>query len=319
MLNRRSVANADIAPGGTSRLAFSRGGSLLAFELYVAPIVGVANGAVGVVDATLGAIRLIKKIRFITTGAAGNQTLVSVSGEELDAWSRINVPGSERFVESSTADDGVWRFVLRWDCIQSMRNLEGAIPLGENDLAQAEIEIDWDTVDKIATGSTPTVSGKVYLIEESRYDVRPDFSYLHGLRSVPHRIRQVGENKIELPDGGATLTERLIVIGRNGNPVRGNWGLFETLSLDTDAGITPRSEPIQLLRASQLRNYGGDDVPMTGVVTYDLRRSSDVLVLGGPQAPQPELRIQVPAGASLTNAVFDVLLEELVPQQIMAA
>ncbi|MCY3670064.1 MAG: hypothetical protein OXH14_03195 [Alphaproteobacteria bacterium] len=310
---RRLVGQAPIAAGQTAYVELPRANYLGAIELLVEPIVNATSGSISVANATLGPIPIIEHVQITIDG---HQVPLAVSGEELDIWSHIDRPGSERLAISNTARGKTWSSVLRYELAQSLQNLLGAIPLFAH--SQVVLEIRFAPASKIGSGNGISVGGVVRVSAEMYAQDQGlviDTSLVHTLRRVRETISQTGDLEIELPRG--RYLERLIAIVNNSGS--NTWDLLDSWALQTAAGEEPYDEPTPQVRARQLRHYGGDDIPLTGVYVWDLRRGGDrdILLLGDPVvAPDPSLRLRVKSGVTLSNARVDILLEELEPASV---
>ena len=92
------------------------------------------------------------------------------------------------------------------------------------------------------------------------------------------------------------------------------WALFESLDLKLSDAESLQKMRTEQFRARQMRNYGGDDVPITGAYVFDLRRAGDqdVIHLGDPiAAPDPHVVTNIASGTSLTSAKATFVVETL--------
>lgn len=304
----RRLGRTAVSAGNTVTIDIPNAHILAALEIAITGTVGVSAGGVTVVDATTGPIKLIKRAQLRLDGST---VPLSVRGEFLDLWSHIDRPGSERKVSSSTADDGTWNAVLRWELAQSEVNLTGAIKLSNYGSVQLEIEFDAITV--IATGTGVAFTGNVEAWGELYDESLPiafDDSVMHTLTEHFVPVNASGDNPITIARGRAL--ERLIVIAENNALFADN--LVDSITLRLGQGFEPYYRTALMAQAYLARNYGGDDMPTSGVHVFDFRRAGDrdVIPLGDPQAaPYPELIAAVSSTPALTNAKLHVLREEL--------
>lgn len=316
---KRQVGQGTFAASGSVFIDLPRSNYLGALELHLDfTVTDSAAAAITVVDSTLGAIPILTNVQLVLDGAT---VPLNVSGQFLDYWSHIDRPGSERLATSSTTSGAEWDAVLRYELGQSIANLTGVIPLHQ--VSSARLELEFGAVSLIATSAnTTTVAGTVKVFAEMYDNTRPipvDTSVVHTLRSITTDIASTGEKIIKLPTG--RQLQRLAVIAENNSAF--TWSLLDTVKFRMGAGDDPYEMNTPIFRAQQLRHYGGDDIPITGVYVFDFRAAGprDVVPLGDINlAPDPELVVEVPSGTSLTTARVHMLFEELEPvSNVLAA
>jgi hypothetical protein len=312
---KRPVGQEPIAAGVTRSIELPKDAILGAIEIHVGAVFTTTAGAITVVDSTLGVIPLITNIQLVLDGRA---IPLSCSARFLDIWSHIDRPGSERLATSSTVSGDQWDTVLRYELGQAVHNLTGALRLPN--YATARLDITFGALSLVASGTGLAVGGNVTVYNES-YDptqIVADHSVIHTLTATQYEVSATGTNLTRKLAKGRAL-ERLIVIPEN-NGVLGVWTMLSNLGLRLKNGDEPYIHDTPVFRAAQLRHYGGDDVPITGVYVFDFRQSGDrdVIPLGDlRQAPEPEI-VFTTSGA-LVNAKLHVLAEELAAVQQPAA
>jgi len=302
-----------ISASATARLNIPPVHWLAASELHVDATIGVSSGSVTVVNSTLGIIPLITRIRLLLDG--GN-TVFDVSGKVLDYWSHIDRPGSERLALSSTTDDDPWDAVLRYEHAQSEANPTGSIPLWL--YGAATVEVETGAVTLAGTGTGVAVAG-TFRLQAEQYDQRSRFADAVRMASVVHRITSftqtfdtTGAKRIDLKAYFGELLERVMLLAENSGS--DSWGLFDRISLMRSQAEVMERLRTETFRARNLRNYGGDDIPVTGLYVFDRRRAADndVIPLGDKfVAPDPHLVTEIGSGTSLSSAQAEVIVETL--------
>lgn len=305
----RRIGQGTIAPSTVVSIELPKVHYLGALEIHMDAVGDVSSGSLTVVDSTHGIIPMITSIQLVLDG----RTIpLNISGKHLDWWSRVDRPGSERLALSATADGGLWDAVLRYELAQSIANLTGALPLWH--YASARLEITFGAATLAATGTAVTFTGVVDVYGELYDQNRPvvvDPSVVHTLRSFTADITSSGEKRIKIPKGRAL--ERMLVVPENNSAQ--DWTLLTDVALECGPGDTTYSFTTPVARARQLRHYGGDDIPITGLYIFDFRQAGnrDIVALGDPRvAPEPELVLTV-SSDSLTTAKVHIILEELEP------
>lgn len=309
------VAQATLAVSTTARLTIPSVHWLAAIDLHIDATVTTSAGAISIVDTTLGAIPLVTRIRLLLDGGT---TVVDVSATLLDLWSKIDRPGSERLALSSTTSADPWDAVVRYEAAQSEANPVGSIPLWQ--YGACTVEVETGAISLIGSGTNIAVTGDIRLVAEL-YDQRTPFARAADIASVMHRISTIavdftntGTRRVELKSYNGELLERLIVVARNSGA--DTWALFSRMALMTSQSETLQRLTTDQFRARQLRNYGGDNIPITGAYIFDLRRAGDgdVIKMGNPQtAPDVHVITEIAAGTSLSNAQATFIAETLVP------
>lgn len=307
---KRQVATIGIVAGSTEFADLPKSHYLGALEFHIdATVTDSSAAAITVVDATLGAIPIIDKIQLVLDGTI---IPLNIRGEFLDYWSHVDRPGSERFVITSTTSGAGWDAVLRYELAQSIGNLTGAIPLHK--LSSARLEVTFGAVGDIATSAnTTTVTGNVIVVAEMYSANRAlgiDESVVHTLREYAADIAATGETNVEIPAG--RQLERMLIIAENNALYV--WTMLSNILFRMAQGDDPYSISTEIFRSQQLRVYGSDDIPITGLYVFDFRQAAgrDIVPLGDLNlAPDPELVLTVPSGTVLTNARVHVVMEEL--------
>ncbi|GMU39449.1 MAG: hypothetical protein AMXMBFR23_03150 [Chloroflexota bacterium] len=309
------VAQATLAVSSTLRLQIPTVHWLAAFELHVDATVSTTAGAVTIVNTTLGAIPLVTRVRLLLDGGT---TVVDVSGTILDTWSKVDRPGSERLALSSTTSGDPWNTSIRWEAAQSEANPAGSIPLWL--YGNCTVEVETGAISLIGSGTNISIAGDVRLVAE-KYDQRSPFANPAAVGSSIHRLSTIevdysndGSRRVELKSYTGELLERLLVVANNN--AANTWDLFSRMSLmASQAEILQRFTNDQM-RARQLRNYGGENMPIAGVWVFDLRRAGegDVIQVGHPvTAPDLHVITEIASGTALTNARATFVAETLVP------
>lgn len=310
-----------IAASATIRLDLPTVNWLSAWTLHADISIAVATSTVTVVNTTLGAIPLFSRIRM---QVEGNPILVDMPGKYLDLWSRVDRPGSERFVQTSTASAGAWDAMLRYEVAQSEANPVGAMPMWLYESAQ--IEVETAAVTTIGTGDTPVVSGTLRLLTE-QYDQASVFalpdrqgaaaniavaSVLHRLTHFRYDIPGSGQQTVSLKGYAGDALERLLAVTVN-NAVD-SYGLLDRISFMRDQQHPLRRHRTEQMQGEILAKYGGENMPITGTYVWDFRRAgqNDIVPLGDPyMARDPHLALEVNTAVALVNPRIDVIVESL--------
>ena len=311
------AAQGTVAPSTTVSLELPKAHYLGALDLHLNLAVTVTGGAITVVDASLGSIPLIRRVQLRLDG----RTIpLSVRGVFLDYWSHVDRPGSERLALTGTASGSRFDSVLRYELAQSEANLTGAVLLSQ--YASARLEIEFNAVTTIATGTGVALSGTVDVYAELYDETKPiqvGRPVVHTLTEFTQDITAHGTRSIKLPKGRAL--ERLVLVAENNSAY--TWDLISDITFRAGPGDEPYGPwSTPLMRARNKRHYGGDDIPISGIYVLDLRRAGnrDIIPLGASGvAPEPELIIRTNSNTSLVSAQVHVVMEELEPVGLPAA